>query len=372
MAQDGGRLVDQGSVPRYPRSRPTHADAMPVDPSVVRRRRAIELCALITRGLSLVGTVLYLAGWAFPAADVLPSRLMPVCFVGVVVMALAVALSWAGFRRPASRWYGPISAGQVALDTAVVVGIVCLLAGHGDDSAWAALVVPVAVAALRHRLPGALAVWAVISAAYCATVLSADTGFAAADLVYPCGVALLVALVAGTQSSALARQISDLQHVRRALDHQVNHDNLTGLPNRASLAAHAARHDGAALALALVDLDGFKQVNDTLGHAAGDVLLQRVAQRLGGTLRDGELAGRLGGDEFVVLLPGADAATCEAAARRIRDAVGEPVAIGGDVVRVGASVGYAVRPAGSTLSVEALMHEADLRMYAAKRGSRVS
>ena len=97
----------------------------------------------------------------------------------------------------------------------------------------------------------------------------------------------------------------------------------------------------------LVDLDGFKLVNDTHGHAAGDRLLRETARRLDGVRRDGDMAGRLGGDEFLVLLPGADPSTAEALAAAIRAAVAEPVEIGDDAVAVEASIGYAVRPPGS-------------------------
>ena len=159
----------------------------------------------------------------------------------------------------------------------------------------------------------------------------------------------------------------ELQEARRALHHRVTHDGLTGLANRARLAAHADQHDGEAMAVLLIDLDGFKQVNDSLGHAAGDRLLQEVARRISATLRPDDLAGRLGGDEFLVLLPGGDATTAESTAARIRSAVEAPVRLGDEVAGVGASVGYAVRPPGSARSLDALTHEADVRMYAAKR-----
>jgi diguanylate cyclase (GGDEF)-like protein len=221
----------------------------------------------------------------------------------------------------------------------------------------------------RRSSAGALIVWAITSAAYSVAASVADPHYPATHPVYPLSVHLLVAMVTGTQSSALATQISDLQVVRRALHHQVGHDGLTGLPNRATLAAHAAQHDGDALAVLLLDLNGFKQVNDTLGHAAGDRLLQEVAVRLGNVVRDQDMAGRLGGDEFLVVIPYADVAATEMAADRIRAAVSVPIAIAGEVVQVTASVGAALRPAGADVDLEMLTQQADARMYEAKRQS---
>ena len=131
---------------------------------MLRRRRAIEFCALVARGMALVGTPLYLLGRAFPAADVLPLRLMmTACGAAAVVMGVATVLSWLGYRHLAADRYARLSGCHVVLDTAVVVVVVCLLVGNGDEAAWAALVVPVVVAALRHRLPVALMVWMVTS-----------------------------------------------------------------------------------------------------------------------------------------------------------------------------------------------------------------
>ena len=154
-------------------------------------------------------------------------------------------------------------------------------------------------------------------------------------------------------------------------------DPLTGLPNRRRLeeqvetAIWSARTGADTLALLFVDLNGFKAVNDALGHAAGDELLQSVARTLRGRLRRGDLLARLGGDEFLVALTGLDPARGRVEARRVADeltaAVRAPVALRGRDVAVGASIGVAVYPADGE-EFEALLHAADLGMYAHKAG----
>lgn len=152
-------------------------------------------------------------------------------------------------------------------------------------------------------------------------------------------------------------------------------DPLTGLPNRRRLeeqvetAIWDARAGRDTLALLFVDLDGFKAVNDRLGHAAGDELLQSVARTLRSRLRRGDLLARLGGDEFLVALLGLDPVTAVDEARRVADelarAVWTPVELGGVKVTVGASVGLGVYPTDGE-DFSSLLHGADLDMYAAK------
>ncbi len=157
-----------------------------------------------------------------------------------------------------------------------------------------------------------------------------------------------------------------------ALRHQAQHDSLTDLPNRTLLHARLAAALGDAadaprpLALLLLDLDRFKEVNDTLGHAQGDGLLREVADRLRGLLRAGDTVARLGGDEFAVLLPGADATAAQHVAVSLRVALDRPVFVDGHLLRAGVSIGIALAPAhgadGTTL-----LRRADVAMYAAKR-----
>ena len=172
----------------------------------------------------------------------------------------------------------------------------------------------------------------------------------------------------GTSFNAMADAIAGSQ---RVLTVEANHDSLTGLANRAffqtRLEATLSQPDerDRCQAVLFVDLDDFKDVNDTLGHAAGDELLCAVAGRLIEAVRPGDLVARLGGDEFALLLDdigGRDLAFT--VADRVVATLAEPVAIAGSSAHVGASVGLAMREVDST--PEKLMRQADFAMYAAK------
>jgi diguanylate cyclase (GGDEF)-like protein/PAS domain S-box-containing protein len=157
--------------------------------------------------------------------------------------------------------------------------------------------------------------------------------------------------------------------------HGALHDSLTDLPNRVLFAdrlAHAldiARRRGERCALLQIDLDGFKPVNDTYGHRAGDRALQEVARRLRASLRDSDTAARIGGDEFAVVLPAASRQSATAVARKLATAIAAPVTVGGGELRLGASIGVAVYPENGLTAV-ALSEAADAAMYAAKRERR--
>ena len=156
---------------------------------------------------------------------------------------------------------------------------------------------------------------------------------------------------------------------RDALLERARTDALTGLPNRAAFheaVGGAAPAPGGALLY--VDLDGFKAVNDRLGHAAGDALLREVARRLRAVVREGDLCARLGGDEFAVLLRDAAQEEAVVVAERLVAAVREPVVLGGTSARVGASVGVAAT--GAAADGDELVRLADAAMYAAKGAGR--
>jgi diguanylate cyclase (GGDEF)-like protein len=143
-------------------------------------------------------------------------------------------------------------------------------------------------------------------------------------------------------------------------------DELTGLPNRRALYERLRRGIARGpLALLLIDLDGFKEVNDSLGHTAGDLLLREIGPRLRDALRDEDLLARLGGDEFGVLLDGADVSAAIAVASRIRIALERPVDVEGLALMVDASIGVATYP-DHGLDADALMQHADVAMYHAK------
>ncbi|MEU7740260.1 EAL domain-containing protein [Nonomuraea sp. NPDC049158] len=156
-------------------------------------------------------------------------------------------------------------------------------------------------------------------------------------------------------------------------DHQAMHDELTGLPNRKMLivsteeALAEARHDER-VGLFLLDLDRFKEVNDTMGHPVGDRLLQMVAHRLTHSVRPGDVVARLGGDEFAVLLPSIrDAHAAREVAARLRAALTEPVRLEGMSFDLDGSVGIALYPDHAP-DFELLLQRADVAMYLAKEG----
>jgi diguanylate cyclase (GGDEF)-like protein len=151
------------------------------------------------------------------------------------------------------------------------------------------------------------------------------------------------------------------------------HDGLTDLPNRMMLfdrleaALNAARDQHTAVALLLMDLDRFKEVNDTFGHHFGDGLLKQVAFRLRNQLKDTDTVARLGGDEFAVVLTGVpDANTVAATARRILNTLQQPFVVEGQVLEVGGSIGIALYPDHGG-DARTLMRRADVAMYTAKQ-----
>jgi diguanylate cyclase (GGDEF)-like protein/PAS domain S-box-containing protein len=170
---------------------------------------------------------------------------------------------------------------------------------------------------------------------------------------------------------------------RRAAEEQIAylayHDPLTGLPNRALLQEHLdlalarARRQGQAVGLLYLDLDGFKLVNDSLGHPAGDELLCHVTMRLSERRRGMDLLARQGGDEFLLLLADLDRAEAETHARRVAEdllkALAEPFSISGAEFHIGASIGISLHPRDAADAGELLRH-ADAAMYGAKQAGR--
>jgi len=163
------------------------------------------------------------------------------------------------------------------------------------------------------------------------------------------------------------------KHAEARLEHMAYHDSLTGLPNRVLLhdrlqqAILAAQRGFEPLSLLVLDLDGFKAINDSLGHHAGDGALQEVAVRLQARLRDVDTVARLGGDEFALLLPRTDADGAILAARKILLDLGRPVVVEGHQAFIGASVGIACFPEHGA-NPDALLQRADIAMYVAKSG----
>ncbi|HEX7151666.1 MAG TPA: EAL domain-containing protein [Thermoanaerobaculia bacterium] len=171
---------------------------------------------------------------------------------------------------------------------------------------------------------------------------------------------------------AFLRDITSAKHQVVQLRHQASHDALTGLPNRSLLfdrleqGIETAKAQKTWLALMLMDLDRFKEVNDTFGHQFGDALLKQVAFRLQNQLEPDDTVARLGGDEFALLLPGVpDASSVAIAARRILNTLEQPFVVEGQVLEVGASIGIAMYPTHAT-DARTMLRRADVAMYSAK------
>ena len=179
-----------------------------------------------------------------------------------------------------------------------------------------------------------------------------------------------------THYIAVFSDIQNRKQRERRLSYLAFHDELTTLPNRTLFvdrlerAVAMARRRGSQLAVLILDLDGFKDVNDTFGHEAGDLLLKGVAGRLKACLRDADTLSRLGGDEFAVLLPVIDgAASAREVASRLLVLLRRPFYMAGDEISVSASIGVALFP-GDGDSPEELMHCADQTMYGVKRAGK--
>jgi diguanylate cyclase (GGDEF)-like protein/PAS domain S-box-containing protein len=166
--------------------------------------------------------------------------------------------------------------------------------------------------------------------------------------------------------------VTDRLAFEARLEHQAAHDPLTGLPNRTKLARYVAERfvpGTAGLACLFLDLDNFKVVNDSLGHAAGDLLLTEVANRLRAAVRPEDMVARFGGDEFVVVCEDVDAADAVALAERILAALGQPVRLGGVEIRPHASVGVTVQTVEHEVADE-LVRDCDIAMYQAKAAGK--
>ncbi len=172
------------------------------------------------------------------------------------------------------------------------------------------------------------------------------------------------------------QEITERRRYQEQLERQANHDQLTGLPNRVLLGDRIAQgiaqasRQGYFLALVFIDLDNFKYINDSLGHAAGDELLKVIATRLTGCLRSADTVARLGGDEFVLVINDhyRSSSVISLLERVLKD-IGRPVMLGGREFHVGASLGVAMYPSDGD-DAQILLKHADVAMYAAKNRGR--
>jgi|GEM_PF-578670 len=166
-----------------------------------------------------------------------------------------------------------------------------------------------------------------------------------------------------------AAQVATTLRLQRRLQHAATHDPTTGLPNRRYLEEHSA-HLGATassrVAALFIDLDGFKGVNDELGHHTGDQLLREIGRRLQSALRDDDVVARYGGDEFIVLCEVSDVSAARDLAERLRRNLARPFDLLPPGFPVGASIGVAIAAEGEPIAIDPLVRAADLAMYRAK------
>ncbi|WP_147106766.1 GGDEF domain-containing protein [Tateyamaria sp. syn59] len=197
---------------------------------------------------------------------------------------------------------------------------------------------------------------------------SAD--FAATDLT----VEMLYLVEAKSAAMEASRKLNlRLQGAMIAAEEQAFTDTLTGLKNRRAMDHVVARHVdwGTRFGLMQIDLDWFKAVNDTLGHAAGDHVLQTVARVMVEETRDSDTVARVGGDEFVIILPHAKSGEAmEGIGRRIIERLSRPIPFQGEVCKISASIGSAIYDPESGQTVAEVMDDADVALYASKHGGR--
>ena len=182
----------------------------------------------------------------------------------------------------------------------------------------------------------------------------------------------------GPDTVAVVRDVTERRRMEAALEHRALHDPLTDLPNRSLFfdrlrqAIHAARRDGTQVALVMLDVDGFKSINDTRGHSTGDAVLKEVASRLQLGLRATDSAARLGGDEFAWILPRvASRRRVDSIVRKRLAAATEPIKVDGAEIEVGLSAGVAIYPEDGE-DTDALLRRADAAMYSVKRRHHVA
>jgi diguanylate cyclase (GGDEF)-like protein/PAS domain S-box-containing protein len=183
---------------------------------------------------------------------------------------------------------------------------------------------------------------------------------------------------AGEDTVAVIRDVTERKRMEAELEHRALHDPLTNLANRSLFfdrlhqAIHSARRQGTQLAVVMLDLDGFKAVNDAYGHAAGDQVLKIVATRLGQGMRAEDTAARIGGDEFAWILPHVTGrpAVNRMVQKRL-EAARNPIVVDGETVEVGVSAGAALYPADGR-DADTLVRHADSAMYAVKRNGRLT
>lgn len=283
---------------------------------------------------------------------------IPWIFAASIIIAIVASLAalWIAFHLRSEEQNNPLLR---RLSAAVVMGFA--IAGMHYTGMAAAIFAPGSVC---RAATGMNDTWLVITI----------TGATLAILT----IALLLSILDARMESATAKLANSLQEANEQLQYLATHDALTDLPNRRLFidhlqhAIHSARRNNRYCGVLFLDLDGFKTVNDSLGHAAGDALLKEVTHRIRTTLRQDDIVARMGGDEFVILIedlkePNDLAMT----SLKLLSSIGKPFDVAGVILGVTSSIGIAIFPQDGD-SVDALIANADAAMYETKLGGRNS
>ncbi|HEY6758224.1 MAG TPA: EAL domain-containing protein [Baekduia sp.] len=353
--------------------------AMVVRRSFTRAPGSMWLDGLVAVLTFAAGGVALIYGPVFHEAartDLGVQAAYPICDLALVVVVTAI-VAMSGWR-PGARWI-LIGAAMLCWFVADAADLDSVAGGgaysHGAaDAFWCAGMGLLGAAPWVRRgapegLRGEGARVLFVPAAFSAVAL----GLLAADRIWGLN-GITAGLALAAVAIALARTALTLREVQLLADarHESLVDELTGLPSRRhfhrrlATVLREAEVEDLPFALLIFDLDRFKELNDTLGHGAGDTLLQLVGRRLRDSLGRGALLARLGGDEFAVLLPpGSDRAAAQRAGTKVVESIAQPFAIDGLTLDVGVSVGIALYPEHATGESE-LLRRADVAMYLAK------
>jgi diguanylate cyclase (GGDEF)-like protein len=374
--------------------------------AVLATRRSSDSLRTVLDGLIIAGSFLYLS-WAAVLGAVfhnggdtpLESAVMLAYPIGDVATASMVFIMLGHIDRSLRPAMSLAGAGLLALAAAdSVYAYIAQNEGYGSgdlvDAVWFAAFVLIGLAGLRavqdrpSQRVGTLAPWTFVALPYVPLALALVASVVVEAVQGSVGLFLylnstaLVLLVVARQVATLRDNVGltrrlelsvrDLQLREGQLRHLAFHDPLTSLANRALFhdrvhhAIASQARESTSIAVLFIDLDGFKAVNDSRGHAAGDALLTVIGRRLQDCARPSDTVARLGGDEFAVLVERlSEPESPGSLARRIVSMVSEPIDLGGDRVSVSASVGVAIHEPGGEGASEVL-READCAMYAAK------
>jgi diguanylate cyclase (GGDEF)-like protein len=353
----------------------------------------IPLSYDLTPTIGSLGLAIFSSGFALKLASK-PDSTLPRLFSGALVMGAGIsAMHYVGMTAvqvvPMIRYEPGVVAASVGIAIAASFGALWLFTNLGTQDTWqvraarigAAFVMGLAISGMHYT---GMAASRFAANAYCLNpgvggsgMDSRWLGLVIATLALGLLAITTILLVYDAHLESNARRYNEmLERANAKLQHAATHDALTGLPNRVLLAdrleqaiARAGRHE-IRFAVLVVDLDRFKAINDSLGHIAGDELLQEVALRLSGLLRKEDTLARLGGDEFVLLIHEISSPQdAEVVARKVLSQVALPVQLAGLDVHVSPSIGISLCPDDGSDS-ETLLQHADAAMYHAKKKGR--